>query len=133
MHGQVSKQLCGTALAANQLDRLVQAKGWLEETVDDQLRQDVGRADQDSRGATGRLPTQSLLKFFAEREDVVCVSQGDLTGVGQDHAASNALEQRFPERGLQVADLRADGLGGEMQLPARAREIALPCDRLEQS
>jgi hypothetical protein len=72
------------------------------------------------------------LKLPAEREDIVGVAQGDVTGIGQDHAAAHTLEQLFPEGGLQVANLCAYGLGGEMQLPASAREVALACNRLKQ-
>jgi hypothetical protein len=72
------------------------------------------------------------LKLPAEREDIVGVAQGDVTGIGQDHAAAHTLEQLFPEGGLQVANLCAYGLGSQMQLPASARKVALACNRLKQ-
>ena len=106
-------------------DRLLQVGSRLDQSVGDELRQDVGHAHHQPEWATGRLSTKRLLELSAEREDLVSIGQGHLTDIGEDQAASGALKQLLPDGRLQIADLHAHGLRCQVKLGAGARQVAL--------
>lgn len=61
---------------------------------------------------------------MTEGKDLVRVPEDHLADVREHEQSTGALEQRFAHRGLEVLDLGADGLRGEVEFRARTREVS---------
>jgi len=130
--GEISEQLLRRSLAADNSDRLLQQKRRLDESVRNELWQDVGYPHHEPQRATARLSTKGLPELLAEREDLVGVPQGNVTDIREEQAAAGAPEQIFPEGFLEIANLRTDGLGRQVQFLAGTGEVAFVRDGPEQ-
>ena len=103
-----------------------------DQPVGNQLRDDVGNADEKAPRAILGIPGHGLRQFVTEREDIVGVSQRHLACVGQLQSSGCPREKRLPQSPLQRLDLRAQGGFCQLELSRRACQRAGASDRAKE-
>ena len=66
MYGEVGDQVIGFTLEADEMDRLLEVIGLFDQSVGDQLREDVGDPDGQAEGSGGRTPLERIDHLAAE-------------------------------------------------------------------
>ena len=88
-------------------------------------------ADPDAAGHPPAQPLHHLNGGLELPHGPRGVLEEQLAGTGGERALAHALDQRQPERRLELANLHADRGLGELQLGGGAREAPVAHDRVE--
>src|SRR5690242_6698287 len=88
MLGQIGKESIGCVLIAHDLHGLVHLKGGPQNAVCNELRYQIGDANEQAQRSSARASFQDILQFASEAEDFVRVPVDDLSDFGEGEATS---------------------------------------------
>ncbi|MBE7499499.1 MAG: HAD-IC family P-type ATPase [Verrucomicrobiales bacterium] len=98
------------------MNGLGHGKHGLEDLVGHQLGKRVRHAHVEPQGLRRRPLLDRVHQLSAQREDLLGVAAGDLTGVRQHLRPPAPAEELLAQRLLQLAQLRRDGRRGDVEL-----------------
>ena len=124
LNRQVGKQALQLVFAATDAQWVAHFHGGGNQPVNDGLRHHIRDANPKQDLLFFWLCTQQGLKFAADLEHGLGITQGLATGFGQFQLTAHAAKQLYPIGLFQQADLSADGLRGQVQLLAGAHNAA---------
>src|SRR5262249_12321796 len=113
------------------LYRLRQTQGGLDEAVGDRRRQGVRDPDYQPQGTSRRPPLERVLKLAPQGEDLVRVPGHDPPGLRQHEVPPGPADEPGAQGFLQGPQLRTDGGLRQVELAAGAGDAPLPRNRPE--
>ncbi len=131
LDGQVGEESFGRVLVADQVDVLLGGEDRGENTVHDELGQQVGRSDAEAAGFGAADALEVFEELLSEGEDFLGIVEGELSAFRELEAAGVAFEEGFAELFFQELELFGDGGLGEVEGAAGAVDAAFLDDRPE--
>jgi hypothetical protein len=128
MDGQLREEPLRGGFMADDMHRLFHSKGGLDQMARDELGQHIRHTDGEVYWPPSWHSPDHVLKLPAEAEDLVGIAEDHVPNIGEHEAPPLSSKQLLSETILQVVDLRADRLGRQVELGARAGEIPMPRD-----
>jgi len=110
-----SDEVLGLVLMADELDGFCEFHGRREDSVDDDLGQNVGDPDGEALGASTGTAFEDVGHFLTEGEDFVGVSIDDAAEFGKDEVSALTREELLSEGFFESTNLSRDGGLGEQQ------------------
>ena len=105
---QLMHEWSDLSLTTDDVNRIGVMESRFQNLERDQLRQRIGDPDIQPQCSFTRALLHRVHQFSSGREDFICVTEDEMTGLGEGQVASAASEKFFAQRLLKEADLRAD-------------------------